>query len=486
MMNLEYRWLDEYFDTVHQYTWILDPRGKVVRANHAVQKLTGLSQEAMAGIPLWSMPWTGLTRQDKQTIKWVVNQAVKGRMAGHELEIHHRGQPGIIINLSLKPILFETGEIKFIVAEGYDITAYKRTSEALNQSEARFKTIFDKAGIGILIKDINGKMLDCNPAFHSMLGYTIDELKQLDYLEITHPLDKKLSRKLFNELVNGKRKSYFIEKRYLHKDGQSIWARLTASLVLEPDHQAQFVIAMVENITAQKEIETELVELQQRLMQGREMERLRLAQELHDGPLQEIIGVTYQVQELEDTTTENAIREQLQAAHTALNQLTRSLRTICGELRPPTLVPFGLEKTIKSHAGQFQATHPDLTINLDLAHDGQSLSEQVRIVLFRIYQEALNNILRHAQASKVQIRFSQEEERAILEIQDDGTGFELPNRWIKLARNGHLGLVGSMERAKEVGGNLEILTKPGKGTIIRAIVPLHDESFHPAGQEEKS
>ena len=486
MMDLEDHWFDEYFDAIHPYTWILDARGKIIRANRVVQKLTGLTRETMIGVPLWSLPLPGLSRQYRRTLKWVVNQAIQGRAAGHELEIRRRGQPGIIIDLSLEPILFDDGGLKFILAEGHDITVHKLTSEALNQSEARFKAIFDNAGIGILIKDINGKMLDCNLAFQSMLGYMPRELTRLDYLEITHPLDKKRSQKLFDELVNGKRQSYLIEKRYLHKDGQNIWARITASLVFAPDQQAQFVIAMVENITAQKEIETELVELRQRVMRGREMERLRLAQELHDGPLQEIIGLTYQIQELEDTVKEDAFREQLQTIHIAHNQLSRSLRTICGDLRPPILAPFGLEKTIKSHAGQFQVSHPDLTIQLTLEPDGQILSEQVRIILFRIYQEALNNILRHAQASTVQVHFGFEDEQAILEIQDDGKGFELPNRWIILARKGHLGLVGAMERAKEVGGDLEITTGPGKGTCIRAIVPLNEETVQLSSQENKT
>jgi PAS domain S-box-containing protein len=486
MTDFENGWFDEYFDAIRQYMWILDARGNVIKANQAVQELTGLTHAAMIGTPLWSVPWSGLSRQNRWTLKWVAREARMGRAASHEIEIRRRGQPGMVIDLSLKPVMFEEGSIKFIIAEGHDITAYKRTSEALNQSEARFKTIFDKAGIGILIKDVNGKMLDCNPAFQSMLGYTTKDLSRLDYLDITHSLDKKASQKLFNELVNDKRKSYFIEKRYIHKDGQLVWARITASLVFEQDHQAQFVIALVENITAQKEIETELTELQQRLMQGREMERLRLAQELHDGPLQEVIGVTYQIQGLEDMILENPVREQLQAIHIALNKLSRSLRTICGELRPPALAPFGLEKTIRSHADQFQADHPELTVQSDLDHDGQALSEQVRIVLFRIYQEALNNIVRHAQASTVQIRFKLEDEQAILEIQDDGKGFELPNRWIKLARTGHLGIVGAMERAKEVGGNLEITTSPGRGATIRAVVPRNEERFRLSSQEDKT
>jgi len=353
--------------------------------------------------------------------------------------------------------------------------------------EALFETIFEETGIGIVIKGMNGRMLDCNPAFQAMVGYSAAELRRRDYLEITHPLDKKASRKLFNELVAGKRNNYFLEKRYLHKDGQVVWGRMTASLVRGQDGAPSFVIGMVENINATKQIEAELTELQHRLMQGREMERLRIAQDLHDGPLQEIIAVSYQVQELSYSLQAGDGRDQLQAIRTALQDLTRSVRTICGELRPPTLVPFGLEKTLRSLAAEFQSAHPEITLRYKLSHDGQSLPEHIRIVLFRIYQEALNNVLRHAQAKTVQIRFRLSARKVVLEVQDDGVGFELPYHWVGLARQGHLGLVGAMERAREVGGTLEIRSAPSQGTLIRASVPLIDEgaALLAAGEERK-
>ncbi len=465
----------ECFDAIHQFLGILDEVGRVMQANRAALEYTGLTQSEVAQAPLWSIPWAALSRQNRLALKQAVDQAASGAASHKEIEIRRRGQPKAYIDFTIQPVASQGGAPPFLLAEGRDVTAYRRASEALFQSEARFKTIFEEAGVGIVIKGMNGRMLDCNPAFQAMVGYSAAELRRRDYLDITHPLDKRTSRKLFTELANGLRKNYSIEKRYIHKNGETVWGRMTASLVHGQDGELKFVIGMVENITASKQIEAELTELQQRLMQGREMERLRLAQDLHDGPLQEIIAVSYQVQDLENSIREEAGLEQLQAIRTALAQLTRSVRAICGELRPPTLAPFGLEKTILSHLEQFQAAHPELTIRQKLAHDGRSLPENVRIVLFRIYQEALNNILRHAQATSIKIRFRLAHQEAILEIQDDGVGFELPKRWVKLARQGHLGLVGAIERASEVGGTLEVTSAPGQGTLIKAVVPLNKE-----------
>jgi PAS domain S-box-containing protein len=487
MLSPDDAWFEKWFDAASQWMGILDPDGRVLRANRAALDATGLTQAQVAGVPLWLIPWPALKRQNRQALQQAARLAAGGASSRSELELAHRPprQPGQIFEFSFHPIPGEAGPPRFILAEGRDITAQRRTREALFQSEARFKTIFEEAGIGIVIKGVKGRMLDCNPAFQAMLGYSAAELRRRDYLEITHPLDKRASRKLFKELVEGKRANYFVEKRYLHKDGPVVWARMTASLVRSQDGTPRFVIGMVENSTAQHQVESELSELRQRLVQGRELERLRIAQDLHDGPLQELIGVSYQVQELAGAVREDASREQLQAIRAALQDLTHSVRTLCGELRPPTLVPFGLEAALRSHIQGFQAAHPELALSSKLAHDGQALPERTRMALFRIYQEALNNVLRHARAKAVKIRFRLSARKAVLEIQDNGVGFELPNRWVRLARQGHLGLVGAMERAREVGGRLEVISAPGQGALLRVSVPVQEEEPAAAGSAEE-
>ncbi len=402
-----------------------------------------------------------------------------------EIEIRSRRSVVMTIDFTFKPIRDENSMIRFVVAEGRDISIYKRTSEALHQSRARFATIFNKAGIGIVLEGPDGKITDCNPAFLAMLGYQLGELLSHDYQELTHPLDKAVSRKLFNELVEGKRESYSLEKRYLGKSGQIIWASINASLVRGTDNKARFAIVMAENITAQKQVEAELIELRQRLMQGREMERLQLAQDLHDGPLQEIIGISYQVNDLDNTLQGQVGGEQLQAIKTSLQQVARSIRSFAGELRPSTLIPFGLEKAILSHSEEFRTAHPGVSIELDLAHDGESLPEQVRIALFRIYQEALNNTIRHSEADKVTVRFWLNDGHASLEVDDNGKGFKLPEHWIELARKGHLGLVGSIERARDAGGHLEVTSSSGKGTHLQVVLPVHSEGPGILGMWEK-
>jgi signal transduction histidine kinase len=153
-------------------------------------------------------------------------------------------------------------------------------------------------------------------------------------------------------------------------------------------------------------------------------------------------------------------------------QVINQLRGICGELRPPTLIPFGLEKSIRSHIEAVQRADPDLQISLDLMADDQSLPEGLRLALFRIYQHAASNVVRHAHAKHLQVEFRFDREQADLVIRDDGNGFDLPLEWEQLAQKGHYGLAGMAERVEAIGGELSVESAPGEGAEIRVRVFL--------------
>jgi PAS domain S-box-containing protein len=346
----------------------------------------------------------------------------------------------------------------------------ERGEKALRQSEARFRTIFEGAVLAVSLIDLDGHLLECNPAARLMFNCTDDDLRQINRLNPSEFSNLVGSIEQFDELCRGSRDYYHIDQPTLRKDGQPAWERGTVSLVRDGSGKPQFIISMVEDITERKQMETDLIELKRRLMEGREDERLRLAQELHDGPVQDLYGLTYNLKALAEAL-QNGYVPQIDEMQANLQQVINTLRTIAGDLRPPTLAPFGLEKAIHSHAESFQEKHPDLTIHLELMPDGQSLPERVRLALFRIYQQMLVNVARHSQATQVVIRLTLEPDQVILEIQDDGSGFIVPSRWIDLARQGHLGLVGAAERAETIGGQFKIDSTPGEGTLVSVRVP---------------
>jgi PAS domain S-box-containing protein len=232
------------------------------------------------------------------------------------------------------------------------------------------------------------------------------------------------------------------------------------------------------DVTEQRRFELEAhsqaihIELQHRLLEQRELERQQIARDLHDGPLQELTGVTLALESMLGIECPPALEEQIAAVRDIVREQIGELRAYAGELRPPTLAKFGLGKAIRSHLETFQEKPPELRLHLDDGLGDDRLPEEKRLALYRIYQESLTNTVKHARAAEIHVRLWLDAGQVALEIRDDGAGFETPEDWLELARKRHLGLVGMRERAEATGGTLEIDAGPGRGTCIRVSVPV--------------
>ena len=360
---------------------------------------------------------------------------------------------------------------RLFLAAHNELAERLRTEQALRKSEARFRTIFSESVLGIELIDLAGRILTSNPAFQEMLGYSEVELEQMSFTHFTDPADLQNNQALFKRLARGEINFYRLEKRYLHKEGPRLWGRQSVSLVRDEMGKPQYAVVIVENITEQKRMAAELAELQRRLLDSVEVERLQLAQKLHDDAIQDLYGVTFHLEGIRNSLNDEEGISQLESAQSVLRQVIQTLRMTYKELRPPALVAFGLDKAISAHAENFQIEHPELILHLDLIPDSQMLSERVSFTLFRIYQQAMSNVLKHATARRVDIRLKLDEEHMILEVQDDGSGFTIPNSWIELVRQGHYGLASASERAEGIGGRLNIISHLDQGTLVQTVIP---------------
>jgi PAS domain S-box-containing protein len=358
-----------------------------------------------------------------------------------------------------------------------EITERLSAKQALDMSEARFRSIFEFTTVGIKVLDLDGKILQTNYAFQAMIGYTEEELVGNHFYQFLHPEDVRRASKLFHDAkVNGT--SYFrFEHRAIHKDKSVVWVKTIFTVIQNgnDDRRPAFVVGILENITDQKRMELEMAELNSRLQNSMELERLRLAQELHDNPMQSLYSAIYRIEELRSGATPE-IQEALIDVKQHIQNVLQDLRATAKELRPPTIFNFGLENAIRSHANDVLEKHPDLSIFLSLAHDRQILPEKVRLALFRIFQQSLANVLRHAKATEVHVRFSFDAEEAHLEITDNGKGFDVPSNWIDFVRQGHYGLAGAAERANAVGGVFKVRSKLGGSTTIQVTIPWKDST----------
>jgi signal transduction histidine kinase len=216
-----------------------------------------------------------------------------------------------------------------------------------------------------------------------------------------------------------------------------------------------------------------LAQAQHQLLRSREEERGRLARDLHDGPLQTLVGLNIQLGLFLNSIrkrkkTDSPAVETVEVMQTEVRDLLTNLRSVCTELRPPMLDTIGLGAALTALAQDWSELN-NVSIRLDLPPDETSrrLSGEVALNLYRIVQEALSNVTRHAQARQVDLHLTWENHQLELNIHDDGQGFQLPNTLHNLTAQGHFGLVGMRERAGLIGGEFSLQSAPGQGTTVR-------------------
>ena len=358
-----------------------------------------------------------------------------------------------------------------------EVTERLSAKQALEISEERFHTIFESVTVGIKVLELNGDILQTNSAFRTMIGYEEEELVGRRFYDFLYHEDVGQAIKLFQDVKLKGISSFRFEHRAVRKDGSILWVKTNFSVIKkgQGDTAPSFVAGIVENITEQKRLEAEMAELNGRLQINVEMERLRLAQELHDGPMQSLHSAIYRLEELR-SKSDASRAEELKDVQQIIRDVLQELRATAKELRPPTISEFGLENAIRSHATDIAEKFPDLTIQLSLAHDREILPEKVRLALFRIFQQCMANVTQHSQATQVRVRFSFDAEEALLEVMDNGIGFEVPMNWIEFVRQGHYGLAGASERATTLGGDMSVESNPDNSTTVRVRIPWDDTS----------
>ena len=238
------------------------------------------------------------------------------------------------------------------------------------------------------------------------------------------------------------------------------------------------IIGVFQDTTEREVMEKEIqqrafrIEIQHRLADQREKERVRIARDLHNGPLQDLIALAFYLQDVRDIANDEAIQEKLLLLQTEIQKQIRNLRDFSAGMRPPMLSHFKLGVVLQSYVETMAQMYPELEIQLEIHQEDKMLSEWVRTILFRIFQEMLDNVVRHSQAKAVRVRLVIDESPALLEVEDNGKGFLVPVEWLDLVRTGHLGLAGIQERVEAIGGKIEIESIKGKGTHLLVEVPF--------------
>jgi two-component system sensor histidine kinase UhpB len=228
-------------------------------------------------------------------------------------------------------------------------------------------------------------------------------------------------------------------------------------------------------LAAQEESRVALAALSSRTLDAQEEERRRIARELHDETAQELTALLVRIRLATDGSREPATRERLAELRASTARVLDGVRRVARELRPTILDDLGLVEAVRAHAHEI-ATRTALQIDVRAEDFAERLDPTRELALYRVVQEALSNIVKHAAARRVEVSFERRGGTLRATIADNGRGFDLHQMAVPSMSGQGLGLLGMRERLALVGGKLEIDTRPGGGgTTIRAMVPLKSE-----------
>ena len=456
-----------------------------LKANAAVRKISGYSEEELEKITASEI----LYSEDSSVGLDLFTEMMDGKRDHYQMERRYVRKNGEVFwaSLTLSAVRDTQGNVAYLVALVEDIDEQKRTLAELKKSEARFQAVFENIAVGITILSLEGNILAGNPTVENIVGYTVEELRNMNPLDLMFEQDREVDTALYQDLIAGRRESFVSELQYYKKNGSLYWVRVNYSLVRDPEGTPDYLIALVENIDEEKRaaeklaaqeseyrrmLEQRIAERTEELNQANQLiqqkaaqdaansERTRLARDLHDAVTQTLFSASL-IADVLPTIWEKNPGEGIKRTE-ELRQMTRGalaeMRMLLVELRPNALteIPFPdlIRQLCESVIGRDR-----LPIQINLEGHGK-LPALVQIGLYRIAQESLNNVVKHAKATQVVVTLRMGEQVRLV-VADNGSGFDTSSVLLD-----HFGLQIMRERADSIGAQFSIYSEVDEGTQI--------------------
>lgn len=261
LLESEHRYRDLYDNSPDMLFSIDASTGRIVGCNQTACDKTLYAKNELVGKPFFDLYHPDSHEHARKCFE-IFNK--HGEV--HNIELIALKKDGTMMDIMLnsRAVRDDKGAILFSRSSWRDVSDRKMAERALRDSEERYRAIFENAGVGIDLLDREGKIFSANNALSSMLGYTINELERIEFAQLTHPDDIKISGQELRSLMNGEKDSYRIEKRYLKKDGGVLWADLSASMIRDHHGEPVGVVGVIIDITQRKNVEIKLLSSEDR------------------------------------------------------------------------------------------------------------------------------------------------------------------------------------------------------------------------------
>ena len=391
------------------------------------------------------------------------------------LLLHAEAQGLIYLENTLTPYSFTRDRletVQMLASQAAISLESARFLAELQAAEAKYHAIFDYSPAGIFQATPQGRLLHMNQTVADILGYaTAAEVLAADP-DGTHHLfidqgmfGKLLAQTYAEDAVSG------VEAQMRRKDGGAVWIGISARLLRAADGSPERIEGFIADISARKAAEKEIRELNRRLLSLQEDERQRLSRDLHDDVAQDLVSlkIGYEILRQDCPSWALEVAGRLVQLSTRLQKALDKVRDLSHMLRPPDFERLGLVRSLEILCLEMADEQ-----ELEVAFSAQGLEEvqlgaEAEINLYRLVQEALNNVKKHAQASRVEIALGASSSDVLVRIKDNGRGFDVAAH---PERRKHLGLKTMQERARQLGGVLRLDSKPGSGVEIIVSFPV--------------
>lgn len=454
--------------------------GRLLKVNPALCQILGYSPEAILALGL-----SGITYKDDWQKSSFFSQAFSYNPAQTPVEtryLHSSGQ--IVYALTYVSLIRDNDRVPlYLLVQIQDVTKSKQDEVTLLRSQSILQGIVYGMPDAVFIKDFQGRYLIINVAGAHLFNKTVEDIigKDDTYLyaaeeaaQILHMDQQIMSEgvaKIYETTVtlNGVTQAFLFTKTpYYGTSGEALGLVVVARDITEHQQASE----RLENSRA------ELRALSAQLQSVREEERLRIAREIHDELGQVLTGLKMDVvslsRRLSDTTQKpdwELLKERAQAIAELINDAILTVRRISTELRPGLLDVMGLTAAIEWQAQEF-VKRTAITCNLQLPQTNLALDQSRSIAVFRIFQEILTNVARHAQATKVDVTLTIGATELVIEAKDNGRGIKAA----ELSNPKSLGVLGMRERTLLLAGQFKIWGAPGRGTTVTVRIPLTEKS----------
>ncbi len=376
---------------------------------------------------------------------------------------------------------FTVDDISFLVTVSHPAAMAIENALLVADAEAKelelkgFKAVSDRAAYGAAISTLDGNLVYVNETFAGMHGYTIEELtgKHITVLHSEHQM--KLVEGLISQLVeNGS----FAGEEVWHKrkDGTVFPTLMTGIVVADREGNPLYLAATAIDVAQRKQAEEELEQsrkqlrdLSAHLQSVREAERTGIAREIHDELGQALTALKMDLSWLGNRlpNEQASLFEKTKSMSRLIDGTIQSVKRISSELRPGVLDDLGLVAAIEWQAEEFQK-RTGIKCEVSTECEDIVLDQERATAIFRIFQEALTNVSRHASATGVKVSLKKKDKEVLLGVRDDGKGITPEQMRSPRA----FGLMGMQERARYWGGDVTIAGAPGEGTTVRASIPI--------------